>query len=370
MQCICMGSQGSPFPLFFLPLSQKRAMSTNRHALIRYRTIDRCLRQRNKRFWTWQELAAACGEELREFEGVDRDDPSERTIKGDLSFMRNADQGYGAPIQWYPGEQAYAYSEPGFSITQLPLDDADMAELGQALSILRQFRGFPQVEGVEKVAAKLSEALRVQKPSAPQVLQFEDNMVGQGLQWLDLLYRACRDRRCVALDYHPFQVPEGYQHRRIVSPQLLKEYNNRWFLFACDHRRHGIRTYALDRIREAAFYPLADYVEDRRFEPADYFRHTIGVSRKPEDEVQEVRIRVQPGQVQYLLTKPLHASQQQQPPESNGSVVFIYQLTLNVELENLLLSFGEWIEVLSPESLRQKIAERARRQAEQYRPAR
>lgn len=343
-------------------------MSTNRHALIRYRTIDRCLRQRNKRFWTWQELAAACGEELREFEGVDRDDPSERTIKGDLSFMRNADQGYGAPIQWYPGEQAYAYSDPQFSITQLPLDDADVAELGQALSILRQFRGFPQVEGVEKVAAKVSEALRVQKPSAPPVLQFEDNMVGEGLQWLDLVYRACRDRRCVELHYQPFQAPAGYPQRRIVSPHLLKEYNNRWFLFAYDHRRQGIRTYALDRIREAAFYPLADYIADARFVPDDYFRHTIGVSRRPDEEAREVRLRVQPSQVQYLLTKPLHWSQRKVQEESDGAVVFAYQLTWNTELENLLLSFGEWVEVLAPEDLRQQIARRVRQQYRRYWP--
>lgn len=341
-------------------------MATNRHALIRYRTIDRCLRQRNKRYWTWQELSAACGEELREYDGTDRDDPAERTIKGDLRFMRNPNQGYGAPIQWYPRQKAYAYREPDFSITRLPLDQADIAELEQAMSILRQFRGFPQVEGVEKVAAKLAEALRLRQPSAPPVLQFEDNMVGQGLQWLDMLYRACRDRRCVQLDYHPFDTPEGYPHRRIVSPHLLKEYNNRWFLFAHDHRRHGIRTYALDRIQKAAYYPMADYVDNPRFEPDTYFQHTIGVSRTPTDEAQTVRLRAAPRQARYISTKPLHHTQRKLKTEADGKVVFAYQLTLNTELENVLLSFGEWIEVLAPDSLRQAIAQRLRRAGAQY----
>jgi len=72
--------------------------------------------------------------------------------------------------------------------------------------------------------------------------------------------------------------------------------------------------------------------------------------------------------VQYLLTKPLHWSQRKVREESDGAVVFAYQLTWNTELENLLLSFGEWVEVLAPEDLRQQIAGRVRQQYRRYWP--
>lgn len=334
-------------------------MATNRHAMIRYRTIDRCLTRRNKRYWTWKELAEACREELEEFEGGDRKAPAQDTIKGDIHDMRSGMLGYQAPIVWYPKKQAYAYSDPAFSITKIPLGTADVKALRRAMGLLRQFRGFPEVKGVEQVITKLSEALRVRPASQREVLQLEDSMVSQGLEWLDLLYRACRDQQCLLLQYYPFNIPEGYKHKRIVSPHLLKEYNNRWFLFAYDHVERGIRTYALDRIREAVSYRLEKFIEDYRFHPDRYFQHVIGVSVSAEREPEEVLLRANPERARYIGTKPLHPTQQIVEQEKDGSVVFSLHLRHNMELENLLLSFGETVEVLQPNGLRQAIAERA-----------
>lgn len=38
-------------------------MTTNKHTIIRYRTIDRCLRDIDRQ-WTWRELAEACNQEM------------------------------------------------------------------------------------------------------------------------------------------------------------------------------------------------------------------------------------------------------------------------------------------------------------------
>lgn len=323
--------------------------------MIRYRTIDRCLSRRNKRYWTWEELAQACGEELQEYEGEDRAAPSRDTIKKDIRNMRSGILGYRAPIQWDPREAGYAYSDPGFSITQMPLGTADVEALREAMSLLRQFRGFPQVQGVEQVVAKVSEALRVRPASERTVLQLEDNMVGLGLEWLDLLYRACRDQRCLLLDYHPFKVPEGYKFRRIISPHLVKEYNNRWFLFAHDHEAHCIRTYAFDRIRQAEVYLLADFVENPGFQPQQFFEAVIGVSVPTGRQPEPVLLKATPERARYIETKPLHPSQRVDERAADGSVIFAYHLVHNVELENQLLSFGETVEVLFPLSLRKAI---------------
>jgi hypothetical protein len=44
-------------------------MPVNRNALIRYRTIDQCLRNRFKK-WTLDDLMEACGDALYEFQGI------------------------------------------------------------------------------------------------------------------------------------------------------------------------------------------------------------------------------------------------------------------------------------------------------------
>ena len=39
-------------------------MATNKHAIIRYRVIDKCLRQVDQT-WNWKTLAEACVKELK-----------------------------------------------------------------------------------------------------------------------------------------------------------------------------------------------------------------------------------------------------------------------------------------------------------------
>jgi predicted DNA-binding transcriptional regulator YafY len=343
-----------------------KSMATNRHAMIRYRMIDRCFSRRNKRYWTTKELAEACREELREYEGGDRAAPALDTIKGDIHDMRSGILGYRAPIVWYPRKHAYAYSDPDFTITRLPLGEQDLKALRQAMGLLRQFRGIPEVKGVERVIAKVSDALRVSPDSEREVLQLEDIMISQGLEWLDLLYRACRDCRCLLLQYHPFEVPEGYRFRRIVSPHLVKEYNNRWFLFAYDHEEHCIRTYAFDRIQQAEVYLLDSFVEDPSFQPEHFFKYIIGVSLPTDQEPQQILLRASASRARYIETKPLHPSQSVYARTDEGEVTFAYQLLHNIELENLLLSFGGSVEVLSPKTLREAVAKRIREAVSLY----
>ena len=46
-------------------------MPVNRNALIRYTTIDKCLRNKYRK-WTLEDLMDACSDALYEFEGIDK----------------------------------------------------------------------------------------------------------------------------------------------------------------------------------------------------------------------------------------------------------------------------------------------------------
>ena len=46
-------------------------MPANRNALIRYKTIDNCLRNPYRR-WTLEDLVDACSDALYEYEGIDK----------------------------------------------------------------------------------------------------------------------------------------------------------------------------------------------------------------------------------------------------------------------------------------------------------
>ncbi len=100
-------------------------MPANKNALIRYKTIDRCLRNRYRR-WTLGDLVEACSDALYEMEGI-LGGVSVRTIQSDIQIMRSDKLGYNAPIEVYDGK-FYRYADTDYSISQSPLP-ADMCDL-------------------------------------------------------------------------------------------------------------------------------------------------------------------------------------------------------------------------------------------------
>lgn len=108
-------------------------MPANKNALIRYKTIDRCLRNRYRR-WTIDDLTEACSDALYEMEGILKG-VSVRTVQGDLQIMRSDKLGYNAPIEVYD-RIYYRYAEPDYSISDTPLTEDDCDLLKEAVALL------------------------------------------------------------------------------------------------------------------------------------------------------------------------------------------------------------------------------------------
>src|ERR1700741_3474943 len=116
---------------YFLIFTKKLFMPVNRNALIRYRTIDKCLQNRRRK-WTVEDLIEACNDALYEYEGIDKG-VSLRTIRMDLNAMRSDKLGYNAPII-VTNKKYYSYEDAGYSITNIPLTTRDLSILQEASS--------------------------------------------------------------------------------------------------------------------------------------------------------------------------------------------------------------------------------------------
>ena len=108
-------------------------MPANKNALIRYKTIDNCLRNRYRR-WTLEDLVNACSDALYDMEGITKG-VCARTIQNDLQIMRSDKLGYNAPIEVYD-KIYYRYADPGYSITEMPLTLDDCKLLKEAIDLL------------------------------------------------------------------------------------------------------------------------------------------------------------------------------------------------------------------------------------------
>lgn len=163
------------------------------------------------------------------------------------------------------------------------------------------------------------------------------------------------------LRYQSFRMAEP--QTLIVHPYYLKQYNNRWFLFCCNGDYTNLSNYPLDRILSVklAHVPYRD--TDIDFD--EYFADMIGVSRRNGQEPEDVVLRFPKDQYKYVSTKPWHWSQTV-IEENDDFVTMQMHVIINYELEQKILSFGDYVEVVAPRSLRDRIKERMEKSLEKY----
>lgn len=324
-------------------------MPKNRNALMRIHTIDACLRRRH-RLWTIDDLVEACEDALYEYEGIS--EISSRTIRRDIQLMRSEKLGYNAPII-VKDKKYYTYEDPDYSITNLPLSKEDINELSSALDIIRHYSSFNSMSGQEDIITRMQDKVQSQEGNT-QVVYLETNNDLKGLHFLGILYDHIIKKTPLAIRYHSFTAKnETIQH---ISPYILKEFNNRWFILGYSQFTHGLRTLALDRIISIEKDTENPYVENTLLDAESFFGEMVGVTRSIKDECEEIVIKADKETAPYIITKPIHSSQTIIEEWVDGSVVFSINIIHNLELERLLLGFGSHIEVKSPEKLRQRIA--------------
>lgn len=133
-------------------------MPANKNALMRYKTIDRCLRNRYRR-WTLDDLVEACSDALYDMEGITKG-VSMRTVQGDLQIMRSDKLGYNAPIEVYDNKY-YRYADPDYSIFDNPLNEEDYELVSRAVNMLKGLKNEGIMPELSDVLSQLKDRLSI-----------------------------------------------------------------------------------------------------------------------------------------------------------------------------------------------------------------
>jgi len=331
-------------------------MSQNKNALIRYKTIDKCL-QNKYRQWTLEDLIECCSEALFEYEG--RENPiSKRTIQMDIQLMRSEKLGYNAPIVVYD-KKYYKYEDEEFSITDIPLTETDMNVLTETVSMLKQFKDFSLFSDVSDILQRLEDKIYAEKSHTKPVIYLDKNEGLKGLHYLDEVYQAIIKKIVLVITYKSFKSRE--ENKFHFHPFILKEFNNRWFLVGKKKGSQPIANLALDRIISIDYDFNLPYLEED-FDADLFYKNVIGVTVNTGSQPRRIELWIDPVNAPYVLTKPLHSSQRLIKQNEDQSIIVHIFLTPNYEMERILLGFGDGIEVIKPENLRnrmKKILEKA-----------
>ena len=324
-------------------------MSKIKNAQLRYRVIDRCLRNSAKPFPTKEDLRRACEEALYGSDGGS--DISDSTIEKDMFALREE---FDAPIKYSKAHKGYYYEDETYSVDKIPLSEDDIDAIRFATNTLMQFRDvgiFKQFGfAIDKIFDRVHIANNPLDSAVDNFVQFETVEQTVGSEMLPHLLKAIKEKRVVTFDYGGFAT--GKSRARKTLPLLLKEYRNRWYLIAHSLDKSKIITFGLDRIKDLQL-TKEHYYKPVSFNADHYFKHSIGITSN-ESEPEEIHLKIDKVGSKYLQSQPLHQSQRLVKEGTNRDT-FELVVLVSEELKRTILSYGAQVEVLKPKTLRNEI---------------
>lgn len=183
--------------------------------------------------------------------------------------------------------------------------------------------------------------------------------VPAGEEYLPTIIRAIKMGRKIEMGYQRFG---GEPYEKTVTPLALKLSERRWYLLADNGER--MATYSLDRIHmvrlSSETFTLPEDFSAQRFY-GDYYG--VLADGTP---MEHVVVRAYGNVPSYLRTLPLHDSQRE-VNTTDDYADFALDIRPTNDFIGKLFSFDAYLEVLQPQSLRQRCLEKLEEMAQRYR---
>ena len=176
--------------------------------------------------------------------------------------------------------------------------------------------------------------------------------VPSGSEKLQQVVKAMKENRMISLTYRRYGLPDTGSYQ--LAPYCVKLFHQRWYLLACFES--GLKSvYAFDRIESVEILEQKFKI-DEDFDAAEYFSDSYGIVVAENVEVERIVIRAFGSEPYYLRDLPLHHTQREINSTDEYSD-FELKLRPTSEFIAQLMSRGQWIEVLEPQSLADEIVE-------------
>lgn len=176
--------------------------------------------------------------------------------------------------------------------------------------------------------------------------------VPSALQHLTDILEAMRENRVLEIEYHPFYLEES-QHIQLL-PYFVKLYERRWYVYGPTQENRQIKVYALDRIQRLSISGQT-FRMPKGFSAEEHLATSIGITTYPDIPPRRIVIKCTGEQPQYLRALPLHHSQEE-TERNDGWSLFSYYLAPTNEFYRKILAHREFMEIVSPEEVRQEYA--------------
>ncbi len=183
-----------------------------------------------------------------------------------------------------------------------------------------------------------------------------------GTENLHAMVHSIQNLLIIHFEYHKFY-NDQISHRT-VNPLALKEYKNRWYIMALDHKDNQIKSFGLDRINNLQI-TKSKFNDNIDFDIDEHFKYCFGIISPNADEPEDIILSFTPFQGKYIQSMPLHHTQES-IIDNNEEYRIKLKLYITHDFIMEILSMGNNVKVIQPQSLINKIKKVSKATFESY----
>jgi proteasome accessory factor B len=282
---------------------------------------------------------------------------SPKSIHRDLEFMRDR---LDLPIEYDFEKRGFFYSGEVNTFPTLQITEGEIFALIVAEKALQQYRGTsfekPLLSAIKKMEQSLPDTISLNLADIEQTISFRTRAEPiLNLEIFDALAKATAQRRQIEMAYR--KPGRRETEHRVVDPYHLANINGEWYLFAYDHARKDIRTFAPVRIQSVK-QTGRTFARPEKFSLEQRLRGSFGVHSGHGEY--DVVIRFEARVADLVREKKWHESQQLRELK-DGGVELHLKLSSLIEIERWVLGWGGDAKVLKPRELIDSVRQSAKR---------
>ena len=176
--------------------------------------------------------------------------------------------------------------------------------------------------------------------------------IPSGGELLKQVIKVMKESRKLCITYRRYSTPASKDYT--IEPYCIKLFRQRWYLLGRLNNGY-LSTFSLDRMERVEVLDTKFKVPED-FDAAAYFNESYGMLTDDNMAVERIVLRAYGYEPYYLRDLPLHHSQRE-ITTTEDYTDFELHLKPTADFKAQLLSRGQWIEVLEPQSLADEIVE-------------
>lgn len=286
---------------------------------------------------------------------------STKTIQRDIKFMKDC---WDLPIAFNKSIGGYEYTEEVMDFPAIKLNEEEVFAFLIARNSIERYQGTHFHEPLSRLYDKIITQMGF-KQSA-RMKRVKEYVTFRPAGWskakykiLDLLSKACRDRKEISFKYE--YPSKGIKQKAKLKPAHLINSDNVWYLLVGDQLNQPSHFYSLARMSHLKLH--ATTFPEIAFSIEKYMKNNFGIFRG--DEIYEVHIVFDAHAAPYIKERKRNDSQKIKI-RNDGGIDFHIQVNHLIEVKSWVMSWGKHATVVQPNELAVDIRDELKETIQKY----